>query len=84
MDLVLNLDTKLTRFHLYYCANNVQVSGSRKSSLEINRMNTSAAAEDTANSIPNHGIGSPFSRVQFYSVIYHALESTYISIGFLK
>lgn len=32
----------------------MQVSGGRKSSLEFNRMNTSTAAEDTANSIPNH------------------------------
>lgn len=31
-----------------------EVSGGRKSSLEFNRMNTSTAAEDTANSIPNH------------------------------
>lgn len=39
-----------------------EVSGSRKSSLEINRMNTSAAAEDTANSIPNHdGQSQPMS-----------------------
>ncbi|XP_076902562.1 uncharacterized protein LOC143557357 [Bidens hawaiensis] len=31
-----------------------EVSGDRKSSLELNTMNTSTAAEDTANSIPNH------------------------------
>ncbi|KAI7753914.1 hypothetical protein M8C21_011990 [Ambrosia artemisiifolia] len=31
-----------------------EVSGGRKSSLELNMTNTSTAAEDTANSIPNH------------------------------
>lgn len=36
-----------------------EVSGGRKSSMEFNLTNTSAAAEDTANSIPNHAQGEP-------------------------
>ena len=44
------------RVHPYNSVTNMQVSGGRMSSLEFNRMNTSTAAEDTANSIPNHGI----------------------------
>ncbi|PWA99830.1 galactose oxidase/kelch, beta-propeller [Artemisia annua] len=36
-----------------------EVSGGRKSSMEFNITNTSAAAEDTANSIPNHAQGEP-------------------------
>ncbi|XP_024970653.1 rab9 effector protein with kelch motifs-like isoform X3 [Cynara cardunculus var. scolymus] len=64
-----------------------EVSGGRKSSLEFNRMNTSTAAEDTANSIPNHGINFFFTSLGFYNILLCsdiylvALEICYVNLN---